>query len=182
MSKVIVFNGSPKKKGTTAALLAEVAKGAIASGAEIVEYDLNDKTLRGCQACMACRQPERDSCVQKDYFATMYADLKEAAGVVVGTPIYMGSITSQAWTLIDRLYPAMAPDFSPRYPGKKVVTVVTQGNTAPEAFRPAVESMQGFFKMIGWELVGDLLWPAAGGEPADELKAAAFAAGEKVAG
>lgn len=182
MSKVIIFTGSPKKKGTTAALLAEVAKGAIASGAEVVEYDLNDKALRGCQSCMACRQPDADACVQKDYLAPMYADLKEASGVVLGTPIYMGSVTAQSWMLIDRLYPAMGSDFAPRYPGKRFATIVTQGNVAPEAFKPAVAGVQGFLGNLGWELVGDVLWAGAGGEPSEELKAEAYAAGQAVAG
>ena len=181
MSKVIIFNGSPKKKGTTAALLAEVVKGAEACGAEVVEYDLNDKTLRGCQSCMACRRPDVDACVQKDYFAPMYADLKEAVGIVVGSPIYMSTITAQAWILINRLYPAMGPDFAPRYPGKKYATVITQGSPVTDVYQPAIGGVQGFLTNLGWELVGDVRWGGAGGDPSEELKAEAFAAGQAVA-
>ena len=182
MSKVIVFNGSPKKKGTTSKLLAEVIAGAVASGAEVVEYDLNDSGLRGCQGCMTCRRPEAVACIQNDYLKPVYADLVDATGIVLGTPIYMGTITAQSWTLIQRLYPAMAPDFAPRFPGKKFVTVTTQGNPNPDAFKQAVAGVQGFMQRLGWEQVADISWPGAGGDPSDELKQEAFAAGQSVAG
>ncbi|MDR0459374.1 MAG: flavodoxin family protein [Coriobacteriales bacterium] len=180
MSKVIIFQGSPKKKGTTAALLAEVAKGAQAAGAEIVEYDLNNKELRGCQGCMSCRKPENTACVQNDYLKPMYDDLKDADAIVLGSPIYMGTVTAQAWTLIQRLYPAMGPDFAPRYPGKKFVTVITQGSPNAAEYTPAVAAVQGFLGNLGWTLVDHIAWGGAGGEAPEDLKQAAFAAGQKL--
>ena len=46
MSNIVIFNGSPHIKGTTAALLEAVADGAKSQGAEIVFYDLNDKNVK----------------------------------------------------------------------------------------------------------------------------------------
>jgi len=180
MSKVIVFNGSPHKRGTTAALLNEVARGAEAAGAEVVEFNLNDKELRGCQGCMSCRKVDVTACVQNDYLKPMYDILKEADGVVLGSPIYMSTLTSQAWNLIHRLYPAMGPDFGPRYPGKNLVTVITHGSPEPSVYRPAIDGVQGFLQGLGWTLVGDLVWAGAGGEPSEELKEQAFEAGQKL--
>jgi len=181
MSKVLVFTGSPKKRGTTAALLAEVVKGAQAAGAEVVEYDLNDKGLRGCQGCMSCRKADVVACVQNDYLKPMYADLAEASGIVVGTPIYMGTVTAQTWILIDRLYPGMGPDFAPRFPGKKFATITTQGNPDPGMSKPALDAVQGFLSRLGWELTDSLTWAGAGGEPSDELKEQAFNIGQQLA-
>jgi multimeric flavodoxin WrbA len=180
MAKVIVFTGSPRKKGTTTALLAALVEGASAAGAEIVEYDLNDTGLRGCQGCMSCRREDVEACVQNDYLKPMYDDLRDAVGVVLGTPIYMGTLTAQSWMLLQRLYPAMGPNFSPRYPGKKIAFAVTQGNANAEAFLPAVNAAEGFTGRLGWEPVGTVLWPSAGGELPDDLRQAAFETGQKL--
>lgn len=180
MSKVIIFQGSPRKKGTTAALLEAVAEGAKSKGAEVLEYDLNNKELRGCQGCRSCRREDAEACVQNDYFKPMYKELKEADGVVLGAPIYMGSITAQAWILINRLYPAMGTNFQPRFPGKNFVLAITQGNSNAEAFKPAMDTVSAFMQRLGWEFVGELLWASAGGEVPAELKQAAFEAGEKL--
>ncbi|MCL2632142.1 MAG: flavodoxin family protein [Coriobacteriia bacterium] len=182
MSKVIVFSGSPKKKGSSAALLAEVVKGAEAAGAEIIEYDLNNKELRGCQGCLSCRREDVVACIQNDYFSSMYAELNDADAVVVGAPIYMGTVTAQTWILINRLYPAMGPNFAPRYPGKKFATVITQGNANPEGFASAVEQVQGFLGRLGWDMVGSMLWAGAGGDLSEEQKQEAFQIGQDLAG
>ena len=180
MSKVIVFRGSPKKNGTSAALLAELIKGIKSKGAQVVEYDLNDKDLHGCQACNACKKEGANACVQNDYLKPMYADLKDADGLVLGTPIYMGNVTAQAWILIDRLFPAMGPDFSPRYPGKNVGMVIAHGAPDPAAFKPVVDGITKFFSSLGWKDVGSVIWAKAGGDVPEDLKKKAFALGEKL--
>ncbi|MCL1803312.1 MAG: flavodoxin family protein [Eubacteriaceae bacterium] len=181
MGKVLIFNGSPKKRGTTASLLAQAADGAKSKGLEVVEYNLNDASLRGCQGCMACRKEDAVACVQNDYFSTMYADLKDADGIIFGAPIYMGSITAQGWKLINRLYPAMAPDFSPRFPGKNFGIIITHGAPDAEAYKPAAEVTAGFFARLGWNEVGRVIWAGAGGEAPEELSSQAFAMGEAIA-
>lgn len=55
MSKVVIFKGSPRKKGYATKLLDQVAKGAKSKGAEVIEFDLNDTGIRGCQGCFYCR-------------------------------------------------------------------------------------------------------------------------------
>ncbi|MDR2957274.1 MAG: flavodoxin family protein [Coriobacteriales bacterium] len=181
MGKVIIFQASPRKKGTTAALLAEVAAGAQSAGAEVVEYNLNDPGLRGCQSCMSCRREDAVACVQKDYLNPMYADLKDASGVVLGTPIYMSTITAQAWILVDRLFPAMGPDFAPRFPGKKFGTVITQGAPDPVAYSANLAGVLGFLSSLGWENAGNVTWAGAEGEPSDNLKTQAFELGKSLA-
>ena len=51
MSKVVIFNGSPRKNGYTSKLLKQVEKGAKSKGAEVIEFDLNDSGIHGCQGC-----------------------------------------------------------------------------------------------------------------------------------
>ena len=41
--------------------------------------------------------------------APVYADLREADAIVVGSPIYMGDITAQTMLFINRLYAFLNP-------------------------------------------------------------------------
>jgi len=183
MSKVIVFTCSPRRKGTTAALLKEVAKGAESKGAQIVEIDMNMSGVKGCQACNACAKPDAEPiCIQNDPLKPMYKELAEADGIVVGSPIYMGGLTAQCWLLINRLRPVAtsSPTFTPRIPGLNYATVITHANTEEGRYQEQVDYLQGQLARRGWNSVGSLVWAGADGEPSDELKQAAFAAGEKL--
>jgi multimeric flavodoxin WrbA len=183
MSKVVLFRCSPRKNGTTAALLAEVARGAQDAGSEVLEYDLNAANIQGCQACDACARPDAAAtCIQQDYLEPMYADLQAADAIVVGSPIYMGSLTAQAWLLLNRLRPTTgsAPTFSPKLPGKRFVTVVSYANPDPQAYRAVVEALQAQLARRGWQSVGSLVWAGARDRPPAELQQAAFAAGQQL--
>ena len=181
MSKIVVFTGSPRKNGFSAQLLSKVIEGAEASGAEVVAYDLNDDGIRGCQSCFYCRANE--GCATKDTLQPMYQDIKEADGIVVTLPIYFYSISGQAKTWIDRLYPMMAPDFSARYPGKKIVAIYAQGNADLTAFQASIEGTNQIFKLFGWDIaktfvVGDTSNPE---KTIDEtLQAEAYEAGKQL--
>ncbi len=127
MSKVVIFNGSPRKNGYTAKLLEQVAKGAKSKGAEVIEFDLNDSGIRGCQGCYYCRT--NDGCAIKDYLQPMYKAIAEAEAIVFGSPIYYHQITGQAKVWLDRTFPMLGDNFAPRHPGKKVITIFAQANS-----------------------------------------------------
>ena len=53
--KAILINGSPRKKGHTAALLDKVREGLDAGGSEAKTVHLRDLgTFGGCISCLAC--------------------------------------------------------------------------------------------------------------------------------
>lgn len=150
MKKIVIFTGSPRKNGYSAQLLNKVIEGAKASGADVVTYDLNNKEILGCQSCFYCRANE--GCATKDALQPMYQDIKEADGIVATFPIYFYNISGQAKIWIDRLYPMVAPDFSARYPGKKVITIYAQGNGDVSAFQAAIDGTNNIFKLFGWDI------------------------------
>ena len=155
MSKVIAFLGSPRKKGVSGRLVEQVLAGAKSAGAETVIYNLNDEGVKGCQGCDYCRT--KDGCATKDKLQPMYADIKDADGIVAGFPIYFFNIGGQSKLLIDRLFPMLGEKFIPRHPGKNVVSVYAQGNDNKEAYKGAIEQNDSFFKMFGWNLVDSIL-------------------------
>lgn len=160
----------------------QVIAGAKAEGAEVITYYLNDQDIKGCQGCFYCRGNE--GCATKDALAPMYEQMKEADGIIVASPIYFMTVTSQTKKLIDRLYPMMNPDFSPRFPGKKFVTVYTQGNVDPDSFKGAIDGNDMIFKMFGWDMEDSIVYPNSFGleeSVAKEIMERAFEAGKQLA-
>lgn len=155
MSKILAFWGSPRKNGDTAKLMKQVIAGAESEGAEIISYDLNDPSIRGCQGCYYCRT--HDGCATKDGLSSMYEHMKDADGIVASFPIYFGNISGQSKQFVDRLYPMLGGDFKPRHPGKKAVTLYAQANVNKDLCKAAIDINNMFFTAFGWELLDSIL-------------------------
>jgi multimeric flavodoxin WrbA len=156
--KLVAFNGSPRKKGYSSLLVAEAIRGAETEGAEVKLYNLNEKNIRGCQGCYHCRTSEGCS-IKNDYLAPMYQDIKDADGILIGTPIYQRDIAGQTKIWLDRLFPMTSGfTFIPRYPNKKVGTIFAQGTPGIEEFEPRITAFNDYLSShLGWELVGSII-------------------------
>lgn len=150
MSKIVIFNASPRKNGYTAKLLEQVGKGAKSKGAEVIEFDLNDSGIHGCQGCYYCRT--HDGCAIKDYLQPMYEAIKEADAIVFGSPIYYYQITGQAKVWLDRTFPMVGDNFAPRHSGKKLITIFAQGSSNPEMAADGIKAVNNIFAAYGWKL------------------------------
>ncbi|EKQ56156.1 MULTISPECIES: flavodoxin family protein [unclassified Clostridium] len=186
MSKVVIFKGSPRKNGYTAKLLEQVAKGAKSKGAEIMEFDLNDPGIRGCQGCGYCRT--HDGCAVNDYLQPMYEAIKAADAIVFGSPIYYYQITGQARVWLDRTFPMIEEGqghiFTPRHPGKKLITIFAQGNPDPKIGEGGIKFVHDIFELYGWKLKDNIHYCGTNHAPDsaifDELSLRAFKDGENL--
>ena len=89
--KVLMINGSPDSKGCIATALnlaAEVLNNE-GIGTEIIH--VGNKDIRGCIACMHCKQTGK--CVFNDLVNETAPKLKEADGIVIGSPSVLRFIT-----------------------------------------------------------------------------------------
>lgn len=183
MSKIVIFNGSPRKNGYTSKLLAQVANGARAKGAEVIEFNLNDPGIRGCQGCFYCRT--HDGCATQDYLQPMYESINSADAIVLGSPIYYYQVTGQTRVWLDRTFPMVGDQYAPRHSGKKAMTVFAQGNANPEVGAGAVKFITSIFEgTYGWH-IEDIIH-CCGTNKMDQivfegLLARAFQDGEKLA-
>lgn len=108
--KVYAINGSPRKNKNTATLLQKALDGVKESAkgkdieTEIINlYDLN---YTGCKSCFACKRLEGKSygkCAVKDDIYEVLEELSQADGIIFGTPVYLGSITGQLQSFLERL-------------------------------------------------------------------------------
>ncbi|MBU2026298.1 MAG: NAD(P)H-dependent oxidoreductase, partial [Proteobacteria bacterium] len=54
--KVLVLLGSPRKKGNSAILAAQIARGAKAAGAKVETVFLQGLNIAPCRSCYACQK------------------------------------------------------------------------------------------------------------------------------
>ena len=104
--KVIAFNGSPRKKWNTATLLEKALEGATSQGAETDLIHLYDLNYKGCISCFACKMKNGKSygrCAVKDDLTPIFKKVLDARSLIFGSPIYLGTVTGQMRSFMERL-------------------------------------------------------------------------------
>ena len=104
--KVIALNGSPRKKWNTATLLEKALEGAASQGAETELIHLYDLTFKGCISCFACKTKDGKSygrCAVEDDLTPVFRKIKKADAVILGSPIYFGSVSGEMRSFMERL-------------------------------------------------------------------------------
>lgn len=104
--KIIAVNGSPRKKWNTATLLEKALEGASSQGAQRELVHLYDLNYKGCISCFACKTKDGKSygeCAVKDDLTPLFQRIKEADAVIFGSPIYLGSMTGEMQSFLERL-------------------------------------------------------------------------------
>jgi multimeric flavodoxin WrbA len=101
MKKALAICGSPRVEGNTEILLKAVLKEIEEEGFEVELIRLAGKTIKPCIACGNCAKGH--GCVQRDDdFQDIFQVMVEADAIILGTPVYFGSATSQLMALIQR--------------------------------------------------------------------------------
>lgn len=162
--KLLAFVASPRKEGNTTVLVREIAGAAREQGAHTSIIHLNDLTMRGCQACLACKKTGR--CVLDDDMAYLYDEIIAADALVLASPVYMGGMTGQLKLFIDRLYPFITLNLTSNLPkGKKAALVFTQGQPRADLYTSHFQSLAGFLKFLGFAVCEKVLVGAGVREP-----------------
>ncbi len=152
--KVVAFNGSPRKDWNTATLLQHALRGAASRGAETRLVHLYDYAYTGCVSCFSCKLKDGEShgrCATQDDLRPFLAEAAESAAVVIGSPIYFGSITGATKSFLERLlfpYLVYDRDHSSLFKGKlSTGFIYTTG--APESRVESAGYQQSFQLMEG---------------------------------
>lgn len=103
---IIAINGSPRRDGNTSILLNKALEGATSNGLETEMINLYEYNYTGCRSCFACKEKGGKSygkCCIKDSISVILKKIKECNGIILGSPIYLGSITGEMKSFIERL-------------------------------------------------------------------------------
>jgi len=148
MKTIVAVNASPRTGWNTGALVREAAEGAGAEGAETRIFDLYKlEKYTGCISCFGCKlAPNEGKCVCKDGLAPVLEAVRNADGLIIGSPNYLGDVSAGFRALYERLIfqslTYRTDLFS--YNDRKIpVLFIMTSNTAKEFYTPA-----GYRKML----------------------------------
>ena len=102
----MAFNGSPRKKWNTAMLLEKALEGAESKGAETELIHLYDLNFKGCKSCFSCKTKGSKSygrCAMNDDLTPILKRIEEVDAVILGSPIYFGTVTGEMRSFMERL-------------------------------------------------------------------------------
>ena len=103
--KVVAFNGSPKKEGNTYNAIKTVAAELEKEGIEVEIVHVGNKVIRGCIACGGCSRNKNERCVlDKDEVNEWIQKMKEADGIILGSPVYYSAIAGTMKSFLDRAF------------------------------------------------------------------------------
>ena len=107
--KIIALNGSPRKNCNTATLLKKALEGAESKGADTELINLYDLNYKGCNSCFLCKLKGGKSygvCAVNDDLKDVIKKIEESDALIFGSPIYLGSVTGEMRSFMERLiYP-----------------------------------------------------------------------------
>ena len=103
--KVIAINGSPHKEGNTFHALNMVGTELEAAGIEFEIIHIGHKEIHGCTACNNCFKNRDEKCSQKpDIVNDCIQKMKEADGILIGSPVYYSGIAGTMKCFLDRVF------------------------------------------------------------------------------
>ena len=168
--KVIALQGSPRKKGNTAKVLAWVEEALITNGHEVETIYLTEKTVKGCLACGKCKEiPDAVGCVQKDDGLEILEKMTQADVCIFASPLYFWGVSSQLKSVIDRTYSlyvdAHQPGHASLVDGQRQALLMTGAGPKENNAEGAITAfgrMQAYHKAInaGELFIGKCTTPA----------------------
>ena len=125
--KVLMFNGSPKAKGCTYTALEEMAKVLNEEGIETEIMHVGAHPQGSCMGCGGCSKT--GECVYGGEVVEAAKKLKEADGVVFGSPVHYASISGNMMGFLHRLSWSAGKDLKYK-PAAMVVSARRAGTTS----------------------------------------------------
>jgi multimeric flavodoxin WrbA len=159
--KVLAIAGSPRRKGNTDLLLAELARGAQSKGAEVETIVVQNLRLSTCLHCDTCLKT--GECRIQDDMQSIYMKLAEADIIVVASPVQFAGITAPLKAMIDRCqclwarkYVLKIPPLSP-VKKRQGFFISVSGTRLKNMFEPSITIVKTWFHVINVDYAGELL-------------------------
>ncbi len=103
--RIATVNAGPRRGWNTDTLIAEASKGAESAGAMIERFDLfRLERYTGCISCFGCKKEKnKGHCICRDRLTPVLDAIREADGLIIGSPNYLGEMTASFRALYERL-------------------------------------------------------------------------------
>ena len=159
--KVLVLNGSPHLRGCTARALEEAIGTLNAEGIETELVEVGSRKISGCLGCNYCGKSGK--CVQNDLVNEVSEKLKEADGLLVGSPVYYGSPNGTLLSFLDRLFYS-APYSMHMKVGAAIVSCRRGGASA------SFDVLNKYFTISGMPIASSTYWNSVHGFTAGDVE------------
>ncbi|MHC4463022.1 MAG: flavodoxin family protein [Planctomycetota bacterium] len=140
---VLIVNASPRNKGITSTLLAEVETTINSThNAEVVR--IQELNIKPCTGCLKCR-PDKTCILPRDDAHVLAEKIRESDLLIIGSPVYWGNMPGTLKIFFDRNVPlfeyceAKAIKYipKPQLKGKKAILIVSGGSPFPYNLLPS---------------------------------------------
>lgn len=102
--KVVAFNGSPHQEGNTYHAIKLVIDELEKEGIETEIVHVGNKKIRGCTACGYCAKERNERCVFDDEVNEWIQKMKEADGIILGSPVHYAAMAGTMKSFLDRAF------------------------------------------------------------------------------
>ncbi len=151
--KVLLINGSPRKRGNTFQSLQIISECLNQHGIESEIFQIGNEKVRGCISCNGCCASFR--CVFDDDCCNSLIDaIIRADGIIIGSPVYFAGPNGALCALLDRVFYAAAEhgNLFARKPAAAVVNCYRAGATA------ALDRLNKYFTFSEMLIVSSNYW------------------------
>ena len=162
MREVLLFLGSPRKKGNSEVLAEAVCRGIKQGGGSYEIVRLADLNFSPCIGCGGCNKTGH--CVVEDQMIPLYDKIESARRVIMVSPIYFYSITAQAKAFVDRCqalwnrkYLQVKKGTWKQDPDRKGYLVAVAATQGERVFDGAILTMKYAYDAMGLIYGGDFL-------------------------
>lgn len=128
--QVLVILGSPRRKGNSSTLAAQISRGAKSAGAKVETLFLQELKISPCWGCDTCQKQNSKGCAVKDDMQEVYPKLIKADAWVIASPVYWFTMSAQTKTFMDRCYALSAYAKNP-FAGKRIAIAMSYGDADP---------------------------------------------------
>lgn len=128
--RVLIINGSPRRKSNTAQFVAKASEGAKSVGAKVVEYTIAGKNYEHCRETCRNYHARTGNCIIDDDLHELANEWIRADGIIYAVPVFHMGMPSAMNAIITRIG-AIVFGHSKGKVGRflKAGGVITQGNT-----------------------------------------------------
>lgn len=140
---VLIVNASPRIKGVTSTLLAEV-EAAISPTHNTEVVQIQKLSIKPCIGCLKCR-PDKTCILPRDDGHILAEKIEGADLLIIGSPVYWGNMPGTLKIFFDRNVPlfeyceAKAINYipKPQLKGKRAILIVSGGTPFPFSLLPS---------------------------------------------
>jgi len=156
---VIAFNGSPHADGVVAKGIS-IMKGELEKEGIAVEVlHVGNKDIHGCMDCQRCRELKHCA-ISGDIVNEAFEKMQTADGVILGSPVYYGSIAGTFKSFLDRLF-FPGPDMKFKA-GATVVSLRRTGGIS------TFHQLNNYFNLSRMIITPGVYWDVIHGNNAEE--------------